>query len=99
MKARFELLWQRVEHLRTLMRSFSLGYIKNPCVTVYNTMMSWFKEINISIYSSISGELYHPIVHIVDDIVLNFRKDLVELEGKISGGIYGFAPSETTMIT
>lgn len=80
------------------MRGFTLGYKKNPCVFVYNQMMEWMKESKISIYSSIMGELYKPVVEIVDNLVLNFRKDLLAAEEQARGYIYGFGPKEQSVI-
>lgn len=52
----------------------------------------------MSIYSSISGELYKPVVEIVDVLVLNFRKDLLNAEEAARGMIYGFGPKEDAVI-
>jgi hypothetical protein len=56
------------------------------------------KECSISIYSSITGEIYKPIVEIVDDLVLQFRRDLLNAEGVARGMIYGFGPKEDAVI-
>jgi hypothetical protein len=56
------------------------------------------KECQISIYSSIMGELYKPLVEIVDVLVLNFRKDLLNAEEAARGMIYGFGPKEDAVI-
>jgi len=95
---RFNLILDRLERLRGPLRGFSLGYLKNPCVTVYNTMMSWFKEASVSIYSSVMGECYPPIVQIVDKLVLAFRKDLAKTEEAARGIVFGFAPKEDAVI-
>lgn len=95
---RFSLLGDRVEKLRGTLRGFTLGYIRNPCVTVYNQMMAWFKEANVSIYSSIMGECYPPVVQIVDKLVLNFRKDLARTEEQVRGVTFGHAVKEESII-
>jgi hypothetical protein len=56
------------------------------------------KEAKLSIYTSISGELYKPVVEIVDVLVLNFRKDLLNAEETARGMIYGFGPKEDAVI-
>lgn len=98
MRRRFEALYRRVDSLRGPLRGFSLGYLRNPCVTVFNQMMDWMKECNISIYSSISGEVYKPVVAIVDTLVLNFRKDLAIAEEKSSSAVFGFPPKQDSIL-